>query len=70
MKLSGLVFLILSSLLLPFATAQGLPPDSGLLITRINSEQWQIRLIAGATNQQFRGVVESDLPITAVRSTS
>ena len=70
MKLSGLVFLILSCLLLPFATAQRLPPDSGLLITRINSEQWQIRLIAGATNQQFSGVVESDLRITAVRSTS
>jgi hypothetical protein len=69
MKLSGLMFLVLSPLLLPFASAQSLPPDSGLLITRINSEQWQISLIAGATSQQFSGVVESDLPITAVRST-
>src|SRR5450432_770973 len=69
MKLSGLVFLALSSLLLPFATAQNLPPDSGLLITRVNSEQWQIRLVAGTTSQQFSGVVESDLPITAVVST-
>jgi hypothetical protein len=68
MKLSGLMFLVLSSLLLPFASAQGLPPDSGLLITRINSEQWQIRLIAGAASQQFSGVVESDLPIAGVRS--
>ena len=68
MKLSGLMFLVLSSLLLPFASAQSLPPDSGLLITRINSEQWQIRLIAGAASQQFSGIVESDLPITAVRS--
>jgi hypothetical protein len=69
MKLSGLVFIALSSLLAPFAMAQKLPPDSGLLITRVNSEQWQIRLIAGTTGQQFSGVVESDVPITAVRST-
>ena len=69
MKLSGLIFLALSSLLPPFAMAQSLPPDSGLLITRINSEQWQIRLIAGAASQQFSGIVESDLPITAVRGT-
>jgi len=68
MKLPGLIALALGSLLAPFAMAQGLPPDSGLLITRINSEQWQIRLIAGATGQQFSGVVESDLPITAVVS--
>lgn len=68
MKLSGLIFLALSSLLYPFAMGQGLPPDSGLLITRVNSEQWQIRLIAGTTSQQFSGVVESDLPITAVLS--
>jgi hypothetical protein len=70
MKLSGLIFLALSSLLPPFAMAQSLTPDSGLLITRINSEQWQIRLIAGAASQQFSGIVESDLPITAVRGTS
>ena len=69
MKLSGLMFLALSSLLPPFAMAQSLPPDSGLLITRVNSEQWQIRLIAGTANQQFSGIVESDLPITAVLST-
>ena len=69
MKLSGLLFLVLSFLLSPFAMAQSLPPDSGLLITRINSEQWQIRLVGGAASQQFSGVVESDLPITAVRST-
>jgi hypothetical protein len=69
MKLSGWLFLALSSLLLPCAMAQALPPDSGLLITRVNSEQWQIRLIAGTAAQRFSGVVESDLPITGVRST-
>jgi hypothetical protein len=69
MKLSGLMLLTLSSVLPPFALAQSLPPDGGLLITRVNSEQWQIRLIAGTTHQQFSGVVESDVPITAVLST-
>jgi hypothetical protein len=68
MKLPGLIVLALGSLLAPLAMAQAPSPDSGLLITRINSEQWQIRLIAGATGQQFSGVVESDLPITGVRS--
>jgi hypothetical protein len=69
MKLSALLFLALSSLLLPIAMAHSLPPQSGLLITRVNSEQWQIRLIAGTASQQFSGVVQSDLPITAVMST-
>lgn len=74
MKLPGMtalaLALALASLLAPCANAQGLPPDSGLLITRVNSEQWQIRLVAGATGQQFSGVVESDLPITAVQGSS
>ncbi len=69
MKLSASMVLALGSLLAPFAMAQSLPPDSGLLITRVNSEQWQIRLIAGTASQQFSGVVESDVPITAVLST-
>jgi hypothetical protein len=69
MKLSGLMFFALSCLLLPCARAQSIPPDSGLLITRVNSGQWQLRLIAGTASQQFSGVVESDLPITAVLST-
>jgi hypothetical protein len=70
MKLYGLMFLALSSLLAPFGMAQNLPPDGGLLITRINSEQWQIRLIAGTTSRQFSGIVESDLPIAAVKGTT
>ncbi len=70
MKLSALKFLALSSLLSPFVMAQTLPPDSGLLITRVNTEQWQIRLIAGKTSQQFSGIVESDVPITGVLSTA
>jgi hypothetical protein len=67
MKLYGSVILALSSLLPSFVLAQSRPPDSGLLITRVNSEQWQIRLIAGTAGQQFSGIVESDRPITAVQ---
>jgi hypothetical protein len=69
MKLTGSILVALSCLLFPCAMAQGRSPESGLLITRVNSEQWQIRLIAGSASQQFSGVVESDLPITALRST-
>ncbi len=69
MKLSGLIALALIALVSPFAMAQSVPPASGLLITRINSEQWQIKLIAGTAGQRFSGIVESDLPITAVRGT-
>src|ERR1700760_4553605 len=71
MKLSALTFLAISAVLVPLARAQGLSPtdSGGLLITRLNSEQWQIRLIAGSTSQQFSGIVESDLPIRGVLST-
>ena len=66
MKLSVSTLLILGCLLTPCTMGQGKPPDSGLLITRINSEQWQVSLIAGAAGQQFSGVIESDRPIAAV----
>jgi hypothetical protein len=67
MRISGLVLLMIGSWAAPFATAQNVSSADGLLITRVNSEQWQIRLIANTTNLQFSGVVESDLPITDVR---
>jgi hypothetical protein len=67
MKLSGTLFLILGCLLAPFVMAQSASSDRGLLITRINSEQWQIRLISGATAEHFSAVISSNLPITAVR---
>jgi hypothetical protein len=67
MKLSGLTLLALGCLLSPFVNAKSLQPDSGVLITRVNTEQWQIRLIAGGENRQFSGIVESDMPMTAVR---
>ncbi len=70
MKFPGLMLLAFGSLLQPFAMAERLPPDGGLLITRVNSEQWQIRLIAGTASRQFSGIVESDLPIKPALSTS
>ena len=66
MKFSTLMFLALSSVVAPLAMAQSTPPDGGLLITRVNSEQWQIRLISGTTAQQFSGVMQSNMPITAL----
>jgi hypothetical protein len=66
-KLSGTLSLILGCLLAPFAMAQSASPDRGLLITRINSERWQIRLMSGATAEHVSGVISSHLPITAVR---
>jgi hypothetical protein len=69
MKMLGLVLLMVGAWVAPYATAQTVVPADGLLITRLNSEQWQIRLIATSADQQFSGVVESDLPITAVRGT-
>ena len=66
MKYRARFALLLASALSPLAMAQSTPPDSGLLITRINSEQWEIRLIAGGSAQQFSGVMESNMPISGV----
>jgi hypothetical protein len=66
MKLSKLMFLALSSVLGPCAMAASAPPTSGLLITHVNSQQWQIRLISDTAVERFSGVVDSSLPITAV----
>ncbi|HET7203332.1 MAG TPA: hypothetical protein VFI92_08185 [Steroidobacteraceae bacterium] len=39
--------------------------ENGLLVSRKNSEQWQLRLISSTEQQQFSGVVESTLPFDA-----
>lgn len=67
MKASGLVCLIVGSMLAPFMQAVAATPGSALLITRIDNEQWQLRLVAGGADAQFSGVVESDRPISWVR---
>lgn len=64
MKFSRMMFLSLAIISSPFAMAQSAVPDGGLLITRLNNQQWQIRLIGGSNAQQFRGVVDSSLPFS------
>ncbi len=68
MKLSALLVLALGFVLAPFAMAASAPPDSGLLVTHVNSQQWQVRLISGTTAQRFSGVLQSSAPITGVQA--
>jgi hypothetical protein len=69
MKLPALLILALSCVPLSSALAQSPPADGGLLITRVNSDQWKIRLIAGASERRFSGIVESNMPIAGLSST-
>ena len=67
MKNPGLLLLsALACLLGPFAQAASTVPTSGLLITRVNSQQWEVRLIAGSDMRQFSGVFEANMPFTNV----
>jgi opacity protein-like surface antigen len=51
----------LSALAAPAAHAATVP-DGGLLITRVNSEQWEITLVGGTTPTKFTGSVTSSVP--------
>jgi len=66
MKFSASRLFILGIALAPVALAQSASPSGGVLITRIDSAHWQVRLIAGGNAEQFSAVLESDLPISAV----
>ena len=67
MNPSRLALSLVACVAAPWTMAQSAPPSSGLLITRTNSEQWEIRLISGSSQgEQFSGVIESDLPFTAM----
>jgi len=67
MKFPRLALILAASLTAPWAMAQTTPPTSGVLITRTNSEQWELRLISGSSEgEQFSGVIESDLPFATV----
>src|SRR4051812_18996700 len=68
MKISTLMLFALGYLLAPFAMAATAARTDGVLITRVNSQQWQIRLISGSQAQQFSGVMESNLPISGVQT--
>jgi hypothetical protein len=37
-------------------------PDGGLLVTRVNSEQWEITLVGGSAPKQFTGSITSSVP--------
>jgi len=37
-------------------------PDGGLLVTRVNSEQWEITLVGGSISRGFSGSVTSSMP--------
>ena len=37
-------------------------PDGGLLVTRVNTEQWEITLIGGDSRREFTGSVTSSIP--------
>jgi hypothetical protein len=58
-KIKAVAVLLLASAVSPVALAA---PTSGLLVTRVSSQQWQVQLIAGTQTLQLSGVVESDTP--------
>jgi hypothetical protein len=68
MKISALLILALGIAVAPGAMAQGKPPNGGLLITQVSSNQWQLRLISGTVRQHFDGVIQSNLAITGVQA--
>ena len=68
MKISTLMVLILGFVLSPVAMAASTAPTSGLLITHVNSQQWQIRLVSGTRPQRFSGVMDSNMAITGVQT--
>jgi hypothetical protein len=66
MKLFRLVAPIVTALVTSLAVAASTPSDSALLITQLNSQQWQLRLIHAGNGQRFNGVIESSTPFAAV----
>ena len=66
MKLSRPAMSIVAMLLTSLAMAGSVPSQSALLITRLNSQQWQLRLIQGRDGQRFNGVIESSTPFASV----
>ena len=65
LKFNALLLLLVTSVVSPLTLAQ---PDSGLLISRSNSQDWQLRLVGGTEAQQFSGTLESSMPFRYVRA--
>jgi hypothetical protein len=59
MKLSRLMTAIGASFVTCLASGASAPSDGALLITQLNSQQWQLRMIHGGNGQRFNGVIES-----------
>jgi hypothetical protein len=66
MHYARLLTSIVTPLIASIAMAANGPPDGALLISHLNSQQWQLRLIGGGSGQRFSGVVESNAPFTSV----
>lgn len=66
MKISGLIMSGAASLISTLALAASTPSDGALLITQLNSQQWELRLIRGSSGQRFNGVIESSAPFSAI----
>jgi hypothetical protein len=70
MRVTRLIAAAVACAAAPWAMAQSAAPESGVLVTHTNSQQWEVRLISGGQAEQFSGIFESDQPITAVRALS
>jgi hypothetical protein len=61
-RLAALLAITLAPLsALPASTV----PDGGLLVTRVNSEQWELQLVGGSQARQFTGSLSSTEPVYA-----
>jgi hypothetical protein len=65
LKLLAPALVLLATVLAPFATHAA--PNGGLLVTQIDSERWQVRLIAGTETRHFTGVVDSSAAYYTLR---
>ena len=70
MKLSRLTALLVASLFLASLALADSAPQAALLITRLSSQQWQLRLIGGGSGERYSGVVESSAPFMAVNGSA
>ncbi len=66
MKLSRPITAILASFVTSLACGASASPDGALLITQLNSQQWELRLMQGSSGQRFNGVIESSAPFASV----
>jgi hypothetical protein len=66
MKFSRLTAWLTASALASLAVADSGPRPAALLITHLNNQQWQLRLIGGSGAERFSGMVDSSTPYLSV----